>query len=270
MFARAAAPLAQRADRGWAHPAPACSRPSSATLQQQPGLACGHDPATQPPPRHQLLQVHCGPGRDRAGWGLPVPRRQRLLQVPLAGGGARSGPGWARRYMARQRSSSRGSGEQGAAAAKRASRPASPARPCARRENRTHASAHFKGFLNVPARDERALMEAVHRHGPIAISIDAALDTFKFYSEGVYRWAQGPGPLLAPGLGPRAATGSAWPPRRRGERRSWCADAWRSGRRRAGAARRRVASWPRGAEAAPGGALQLRLARRCPRRWLNT
>ncbi len=54
------------------------------------------------------------------------------------------------------------------------------------RENRTGLSAFFKGFLNVPARDEKALMEAVHTHGPIAISIDAAPETFKFYAEGVY------------------------------------------------------------------------------------
>jgi hypothetical protein len=47
--------------------------------------------------------------------------------------------------------------------------------------------AQFKGYANVKKRDELALMWAVWRHGPVAISIDASQPTFRFYSEGVYK-----------------------------------------------------------------------------------
>jgi len=60
-----------------------------------------------------------------------------------------------------------------------------------RRQNATHRDAapvaHFKGFANVKKRNELALMWAVWKHGPVAISIDASLPTFRFYSEGVYK-----------------------------------------------------------------------------------
>jgi hypothetical protein len=46
--------------------------------------------------------------------------------------------------------------------------------------------ASFKGFAHVKKRDELALMWAVARHGPVAVSLDASQPTFKFYSEGVY------------------------------------------------------------------------------------
>ena len=44
----------------------------------------------------------------------------------------------------------------------------------------------FKGFLEIEARDEKALMEAVFRLGPISVAVDASLDSFGFYKEGVY------------------------------------------------------------------------------------
>ncbi|GFR49771.1 hypothetical protein Agub_g11937 [Astrephomene gubernaculifera] len=47
-------------------------------------------------------------------------------------------------------------------------------------------SGRFSGFLNVPPRDEGALMEALALHGPVAVVMHAALPPFKFYSEGVY------------------------------------------------------------------------------------
>jgi hypothetical protein len=47
-------------------------------------------------------------------------------------------------------------------------------------------SAFFKGFGHVKRRSKHALMEALLRHGPVAISLDASQPTFKFYSEGVY------------------------------------------------------------------------------------
>lgn len=59
------------------------------------------------------------------------------------------------------------------------------------RQNATHRDAapvaFFKGYVNVKQRDEVALMWAVWRHGPVAISIDASQPTFRFYSEGVYK-----------------------------------------------------------------------------------
>lgn len=58
-------------------------------------------------------------------------------------------------------------------------------------QNATHRDAapvaHFKGYATVKKRDEVALMWAVWRHGPVAISIDASQPTFRFYSEGVYK-----------------------------------------------------------------------------------
>ncbi|PNW79515.1 hypothetical protein CHLRE_08g358522v5 [Chlamydomonas reinhardtii] len=46
--------------------------------------------------------------------------------------------------------------------------------------------ARFSDFVNVPPRDESALMEAVYLHGPVAVLMNAARVPFKFYSEGVY------------------------------------------------------------------------------------
>ncbi|GIL80283.1 hypothetical protein Vretimale_17448 [Volvox reticuliferus] len=46
--------------------------------------------------------------------------------------------------------------------------------------------ARFSGFKRVPSRNEKALMEAVALHGPVAVGIDGGRATFRFYSEGVY------------------------------------------------------------------------------------
>lgn len=46
--------------------------------------------------------------------------------------------------------------------------------------------AEFRGYAAVRAHDDLALMDAVSRHGPVAVSIDASPLSFKFYSEGVY------------------------------------------------------------------------------------
>jgi hypothetical protein len=48
-------------------------------------------------------------------------------------------------------------------------------------------AAQFSKYVKVATRDEKALMEAVHLHGPIAVSLDASLMSFKFYTEGVYK-----------------------------------------------------------------------------------
>jgi len=41
------------------------------------------------------------------------------------------------------------------------------------REKQIDKVARFKGFRSVPAKDEKAMMEAVATHGPVAISYDA-------------------------------------------------------------------------------------------------
>ncbi|GAX77743.1 hypothetical protein CEUSTIGMA_g5186.t1 [Chlamydomonas eustigma] len=45
---------------------------------------------------------------------------------------------------------------------------------------------HFEGFLEIESRDEEAFMEAVYRFGPISVAMDASLDSFAYYKEGVY------------------------------------------------------------------------------------
>ncbi len=47
------------------------------------------------------------------------------------------------------------------------------------RDKSTRKAARFKGYKNVPMKDERAMMEAVATHGPISISFDAVHPTFK-------------------------------------------------------------------------------------------
>lgn len=48
------------------------------------------------------------------------------------------------------------------------------------------AVARFRGFAAVRPYDDAALMDAVARHGPIAVSIDASPLSFKFFGGGVY------------------------------------------------------------------------------------
>lgn len=43
----------------------------------------------------------------------------------------------------------------------------------------------FEGYLQVPSKDEGALMEALHLHGPISVLMDVMMP-FRFYSEGVF------------------------------------------------------------------------------------
>jgi cathepsin L len=64
--------------------------------------------------------------------------------------------------------------------------PCHPRSSNATRPNFTPVAA-FKGFAHVKKRDELALMWAVAKHGPVAVSLDASQPSFKFYSEGVYR-----------------------------------------------------------------------------------
>lgn len=43
----------------------------------------------------------------------------------------------------------------------------------------TSAPVRFKGYVSVPSRDDEALMEASYMHGPIAVSVDAELESFR-------------------------------------------------------------------------------------------
>lgn len=40
--------------------------------------------------------------------------------------------------------------------------------------------------MDVPAGDEAKLMAAVATQGPVSVAIDASLETFQLYSDGVY------------------------------------------------------------------------------------
>eukprot|EP00879_Flechtneria_rotunda_P020025 GHRR01021053.1.p1 GENE.GHRR01021053.1~~GHRR01021053.1.p1 ORF type:complete len:405 (+),score=139.61 GHRR01021053.1:1350-2564(+) len=53
------------------------------------------------------------------------------------------------------------------------------------RDNSTRVSGHFKGYIEV-SQGEAAVMEALMRHGPLAVGVDASYD-FIFYSEGIYK-----------------------------------------------------------------------------------
>ncbi|KAI5634142.1 papain family cysteine protease domain-containing protein [Phthorimaea operculella] len=44
----------------------------------------------------------------------------------------------------------------------------------------------MKGWVNVTAGDQKALMLALFKHGPISVAIDASHRSFSFYSHGVY------------------------------------------------------------------------------------
>ncbi len=41
--------------------------------------------------------------------------------------------------------------------------------------------------MQVPSRNEEAVMEALWKFGPLSVGVDASFDEFLFYSEGVYR-----------------------------------------------------------------------------------
>ncbi|XP_030149372.1 cathepsin L1-like isoform X4 [Lynx canadensis] len=55
--------------------------------------------------------------------------------------------------------------------------------PCKYRPE--HSAANVTAFENIPQQEE-ALMMAVANMGPISAAIDASLDTFRFYKEGIY------------------------------------------------------------------------------------
>eukprot|EP01138_Halocafeteria_seosinensis_P013566 gb/GECG01013855.1/.p1 GENE.gb/GECG01013855.1/~~gb/GECG01013855.1/.p1 ORF type:complete len:556 (+),score=48.28 gb/GECG01013855.1/:1-1668(+) len=50
----------------------------------------------------------------------------------------------------------------------------------------TKPLVQLSSYVNVKSGDERALMAAIALQGPTSISIDASLDSFSFYSSGVY------------------------------------------------------------------------------------
>lgn len=52
--------------------------------------------------------------------------------------------------------------------------------------NTSLLTAHVKSYTNVTSGDLEALKAALYKHGPTAVSIDAAHRSFSFYSNGVY------------------------------------------------------------------------------------
>lgn len=56
--------------------------------------------------------------------------------------------------------------------------------PC--RFKKQNVGATDKGFVDLPAGDEDALMKAAATIGPISVAIDASQQSFQFYSGGVY------------------------------------------------------------------------------------
>lgn len=49
------------------------------------------------------------------------------------------------------------------------------------RDDTTHLTGHFEGFVEVKSKDEVAVMEALMKHGPLAVGVDASFDEFLFY-----------------------------------------------------------------------------------------
>jgi hypothetical protein len=52
------------------------------------------------------------------------------------------------------------------------------------RDDTTKMTGHFDGYVEVPSKDESAVMEALMKHGPLAVGVDATFDEFLFH-----RWA---------------------------------------------------------------------------------
>lgn len=53
----------------------------------------------------------------------------------------------------------------------------------AHREDTTKMTGHFDGYVEVHSKDEEAVMEALMKHGPLAVGVDADFD-FVFYRQG--------------------------------------------------------------------------------------
>lgn len=64
------------------------------------------------------------------------------------------------------------------------------------RDDTTKMTGHFDGYVEVPSKDESAVMEALMKHGPLAVGVDASFDEFLFH-----RWAH---------VGLRGRIGCGW------------------------------------------------------------
>lgn len=52
---------------------------------------------------------------------------------------------------------------------------------CRVRDDTTKMTGHFDGYVEVHSKDEVAVMEALMKHGPLAVGVDASFDEFLFY-----------------------------------------------------------------------------------------
>jgi hypothetical protein len=49
------------------------------------------------------------------------------------------------------------------------------------RDDTTKLTGHFDGYVEIHSKDEVAVMEALMKHGPLAVGVDASFDEFLFY-----------------------------------------------------------------------------------------
>jgi hypothetical protein len=49
------------------------------------------------------------------------------------------------------------------------------------RDDTTKMTGHFDGYVEIHSKDEVAVMEALMKHGPLAVGVDASFDEFLFY-----------------------------------------------------------------------------------------
>lgn len=52
---------------------------------------------------------------------------------------------------------------------------------CSLSDDTTKLTGHFDGYVEVHSKDEVAVMEALLKHGPLAVGVDASYDEFLFF-----------------------------------------------------------------------------------------
>lgn len=57
------------------------------------------------------------------------------------------------------------------------------------RDDTSRMTGHFEGYVEVKSKDEVAVMEALMKHGPLAVGVDASFEEFLFYRYALCRQA---------------------------------------------------------------------------------